>query len=115
MADSVSRNSVDFSQIERVAAGDRALVLEVLALFQGQAPLWAAALEPAADAEAWRNAAHSLKGSALAIGAGALAEACDAAEIAAAVSPQARQPLGERVKSALAATLQETEAYCAGG
>jgi HPt (histidine-containing phosphotransfer) domain-containing protein len=74
--------AVDFAYLEGYAAGDQAVVDEVLALFREQAELWMRLLDPAAPGQGWRDAAHTLKGSALGIGAGVLAEACAQAEAA---------------------------------
>jgi len=111
MAEPEAFLAVDFSQLERVAAGDGALVLEVLGLFCEQAPVWTADLSAAAPEAAFRAAAHSLKGSALAIGAVALAQACQAAEEGAFPEPADRAPLAERVQAALLRTMAEIEAY----
>jgi HPt (histidine-containing phosphotransfer) domain-containing protein len=74
--------AVDFAYLEGYAAGDQAVVDEVLALFREQAELWMRLLDPAAPGQGWRDAAHTLKGSALGIGAGVLADACAQAEAA---------------------------------
>src|SRR6185503_5738816 len=81
--------AVDFAYLETYAGGDMALVEEVLGLFREQAAMWVRLLDPRAAGEAWRDAAHTLKGSARSIGAGALADACEAAE-------QAPPDTGER-------------------
>ncbi len=72
--------AVDFGHLEGYAAGDQGLVDEVLGLFRHQCALWLPLLDPAAADGAWRDAAHSLKGSALGVGAFGLAKACEAAE-----------------------------------
>ena len=74
--------AVDFGHLEIYAGGDLALMEEVLGLFREQVAMWVRLLDPAAEAEAWRDAAHTLKGSARGIGAFALADACEAAEAA---------------------------------
>jgi len=74
--------AVDFGHLQAYAGGDLDLVEEVLGLFREQAALWVRLLDAAAPAEAWRDAAHTLKGSARGIGAFALADACEAAELA---------------------------------
>ncbi len=74
--------AVDFGHLQVYAGGDLDLMEEVLGLFREQAALWVRLLDPAAEAEAWRDAAHTLKGSARGIGAFALADACEAAELA---------------------------------
>ena len=72
--------AVNFKHLETYAADDQAVVDEVLAIFREQAALWLRLLDPAS--EGWRDAAHTLKGSALGIGAFALADECEAAELA---------------------------------
>ena len=102
--------AVDFNYLETYAGGDMALVEEVLGLFREQAAIWVRLLDPAAEGEAWRDAAHTLKGSARGIGAGALAQACEAAELA---EPDVglRTLRLERVKDALQAALSDIAAY----
>lgn len=101
--------AVNFKHLESFAAGDQGLVEEVLALFREQAALWIRLLDPDADGEAWRDAAHALKGSALGVGAFALADECDAAERAAA--PRERAALVESVRTALELALADIAAY----
>ena len=73
--------AVDFGHLQVYAGGDLALMEEVLGLFREQAAIWVRLLDPAAEADAWRDGAHTLKGSARGIGAFALADACEAAEL----------------------------------
>src|SRR5579863_8511358 len=54
--------AVNFRHLESFAGGDQQVVDEVLELFREQAAMWARLLDPAGDG--WRDAAHSLKGSA---------------------------------------------------
>jgi len=70
--------AVDFGYLETYAGGDYALVEEVLGIFRQQQQVWAPMLE--ASNVGWRDAVHTLKGSARGIGANALAVACEAAE-----------------------------------
>jgi HPt (histidine-containing phosphotransfer) domain-containing protein len=70
--------AVDFAYLEGYAAGDQALVDEVLELFRHQAEVWRPLLDP--HAEGWIDAAHTLKGAARGIGAEPLASACETAE-----------------------------------
>src|SRR6201999_827488 len=74
--------AIDFSHLEHYVGGDQAIIREVLALFSDQARTVLPILDPAGPSDQWRNAAHSLKGSALGIGAMALAQACGDAETA---------------------------------
>jgi HPt (histidine-containing phosphotransfer) domain-containing protein len=103
--------AVDFGYLERYAAGDAALIEEVLGLFREQAQLWMRLLDPAADGDAWRDAAHSLKGSALGVGAFALAERCETCER----EPQAdlgrRTVLVDHVRDTLDEALADIAAY----
>jgi hypothetical protein len=69
---------VDFPYLEAFAAGDGAVIDEVLALFREQAALWERMLGP--DQAGWRDAVHTLKGAARGVGAFALGDACEAAE-----------------------------------
>ena len=99
--------AVNFPHLESFAAGDQAVVDEVLELFREQASMWIRLLDPAA--EGWRDAAHSLKGSALGVGAFALADECEAAERA--EKRQERMLLAESIRDALAAALADIAAY----
>jgi len=71
---------IDHVHLGRYTLGNRALEIEVLQLFAGQAPETIAALATATDDRAWHVAAHTLKGSARAVGAWALARAAEDAE-----------------------------------
>ena len=94
--------AVDFAYLEGFAAGDAAMVEEVLGLFREQAELWRAMLDP--GGEGWRDALHALKGSARGIGASALGLACEQAE--------AEGPAGlAGVQTALDAALFDIAAY----
>ena len=86
--------TVDFDYLETYAAGDMAVVAEVLGLFRQQAEGWLAGLEdPGAG---WRDLVHTIKGSAKGIGANALGDLADQAERGdAAMAPQVRAALVE--------------------
>lgn len=71
--------AVDFAYLEDFAAGDMAVVEEVLTLFRQQAELWSGMLDP--EAPGWRDAVHTIKGAARGVGAFELGEACAQAEI----------------------------------
>lgn len=98
--------AIDFTHLETYVGGDRGIAREVLALFCEQARTVLPAMDPAGRADDWRNAAHSLKGSALGIGAFALAEACGAAETAKEATldqkTAARSHIADRLGEALA-------------
>jgi HPt (histidine-containing phosphotransfer) domain-containing protein len=69
---------LDRAHFDHMTGADRALQIEVLGLFRIQVEGWGAAM---ASAD-WREAVHTLKGSARGIGLNALAAACEAAETA---------------------------------
>lgn len=71
---------IDRVHLARYTLGDVALETEVLGLFAESLPKMVAGLTDARDPTAWRHAAHSLKGSARAIGAWSLADAAARAE-----------------------------------
>jgi HPt (histidine-containing phosphotransfer) domain-containing protein len=70
---------LDRVHFDHMTGADRALQIEVLGLFRGQVEGWSAAM---ASAQGWRDAVHTLKGSARGIGLDVLAAACEAAETA---------------------------------
>jgi HPt (histidine-containing phosphotransfer) domain-containing protein len=100
--------AVDFDYLEAYAAGDLALVEEVLAIFREQAALWTPLMDPHAPAEGWRDAVHTLKGAGRGVGAFALGAACEAAEAAEEGAVAAR--LGD-VRHALDLALADIAAY----
>lgn len=71
--------TLDRAHFDHMTGADRALQTEVLGLFRMQVEGWSAAM---ASANGWREAVHTLKGSARGIGLNALAAACEAAETA---------------------------------
>ena len=103
--------AVDFGHLEAYAAGDTALIDEVLGMFREQAALWVRLLDPDGPPGGWRDAAHTLKGSALGVGAFTLAKACDTAEIAADAKAGEKSAMLERIRDALDAALADIAAY----
>jgi HPt (histidine-containing phosphotransfer) domain-containing protein len=71
---------IDFVHLRRYTLGDRALELEILGLFVAQLPITIGALARAATDKQWGMAAHTLKGSARAVGAWPLAALAEDAE-----------------------------------
>jgi HPt (histidine-containing phosphotransfer) domain-containing protein len=103
--------AVDFPYLEGYAAGDAALVEEVLALFDEQASLWMRLLDPEGDAGVWRDGAHTLKGASAGIGARVLAAICGEAETAADEDPALKAALLHRLESALDLVRVDIAAY----
>jgi HPt (histidine-containing phosphotransfer) domain-containing protein len=71
---------VDLAHLRRFTLGDVRLELEVLTLFIDQAPATIAAMRQAGTSREWMTAAHTLKGSARAVGAWRLAKLAEEAE-----------------------------------
>jgi HPt (histidine-containing phosphotransfer) domain-containing protein len=103
--------AVDFAYLETFAGGDQRVVDEVLEIFREQAGMWLRLLDPKAEDSGWRDAAHTLKGSALGLGAHDLAEACAAAERAVAVDLAERTLRLDKVRDALDLALADIAAY----
>jgi HPt (histidine-containing phosphotransfer) domain-containing protein len=103
--------AIDFNHLEHYVGGDQAIIREVLALFSDQARTVLPLLDPEGCADQWRSAAHSLKGSALGIGAGALAEACGVAEQAKGAPVAEKIAARARVADCLGAVLADIAAY----
>jgi len=75
-----SSRPVDLVHLSRYTLGERALEREVLQLFCTQSTIYLERLREARSDKDWKDAAHSLKGSAYAIGAWRAAEAAERAE-----------------------------------
>ncbi len=71
---------LDLAHLRRYTMGDAGLELEILGLFADQLPITIAALKNAASEKEWGMAAHTLKGSARAVGAWPLATIAESAE-----------------------------------
>ncbi len=71
---------IDLKHLRRYTLGDTALEREVMQLFLGQIPQTIAALSNAMNDHEWRIAAHTIKGSARAIGAWRIARLAEQAE-----------------------------------
>jgi HPt (histidine-containing phosphotransfer) domain-containing protein len=103
--------AVDFRHLETYVGGDQTIIREVLALFSDQARTVLPLLDPDGPTEDWRNAAHSLKGSALGIGAMALASACGDAEMAKDATLDEKRAARSRIADCLGAALTDIALY----
>ena len=103
--------AINFAHLDAYTAGDATLTEEVLALFEEQASLWMRLLTAEAPADSWRDAAHTLKGAALGIGADALARACSMAERESGLAVSARAGLLDAVHAELNAVLADIAAW----
>ena len=59
---------------------DKELAIDVLEIFKGQVATWGQMLNASDEAARWADAAHTIKGAALGVGAARLADICKAAE-----------------------------------
>jgi len=75
-----SETEIDFDHLNQYVGGDPELTAEVFGLFKHQVEMWGRALQVDADDETWESVTHSLRGTALAVGATKLAEFCEKAE-----------------------------------
>ena len=75
-----SSRPVDLVHLSRYTLGERALEREVLELVCAQSAIYVERLHAASSDKEWKDAAHSLKGSARAIGAWRAAAAAEHAE-----------------------------------
>ena len=71
---------IDFTYLRRFTLGNKELEREVLYLFAESAPIYLKALETACTPKEWHDAAHTLKGSARAVGAWRIARTAEVAE-----------------------------------
>lgn len=102
---------LDRDHLKSMTGGDTSLALEIIEIFREQTCLWTRLMDPKAEPRQWADAAHTLKGACLSIGALELARACERAEKAgrAETPPSitaAAVLLGE-VRDCLALTLEE--------
>jgi HPt (histidine-containing phosphotransfer) domain-containing protein len=98
---------LDRAHFDHMTGADRALQREVLGLFRMQVEGWTGVF---ASGEGWREAVHTMKGSARGIGFTALAAACEAAEH---VGEAEREAALAKVGQALAMALAELEQFAA--
>lgn len=101
--------AIDLVHLSRYTLGNAALQFEVLQLFAEQAPTTLAQLSSAETQKAWRDAAHTLKGSARAVGAWRVACCAERAE---AIDVSAQDKAG--VIQAVERALDEARRYIAG-
>ena len=101
---------VDLAYLARFTLGNVALEREVLQLFAAQMPLYLEALRQARVRKSWREAAHSIKGSAWAVGAWRLAGCAQFAERVE-VDGQLAAPQAER-ENAVVGVARAAEEAC---
>ena len=104
--DRAGNAAIDRSQLSRMTFGDLSLEREVLQLFDRQAELLMERMNASGPA-AIATLAHTLKGSAVGIGAGRVARAAAAAELAASHGPdECSEAIAELARSVAEARAQ---------
>jgi HPt (histidine-containing phosphotransfer) domain-containing protein len=103
-------DAIDLAYLAHFTLGNAALEREVLELFVEQMPLYLAALGEARARRGWREAAHSIKSSACAVGAWRLASFAQMAERVD-IEGEAASAQGHREK-AVAAVASAAEETC---
>jgi hypothetical protein len=102
--------AIDLQHLELYIGGDIALRDEILTIFDEQAELWLAKLDPEEDDEVWRDAAHARKGAARGVGAWVIGDLCEDAEDLVGGAPEKtakRQSLLEQIARELQSAVGE--------
>lgn len=103
------RRPVDLVHLARYTFGNRSLEREVLRLFLSQSQACLRRLKEAGgDDQAWRDAAHTLTGSARAIGAWGVAHLAEQAQALPATTPSTER---ERLLDVLASQIGDTNDF----
>jgi HPt (histidine-containing phosphotransfer) domain-containing protein len=95
-----------------MTGGDLELQLELIGIFREQCEIWDRLLTPDSPVDTWRDAAHSVKGSARGLGLWALAELSDEVEALGRAGVFEHKGVSlalERVRRALRTSLAELE------
>lgn len=104
---------IDFDHLNLYVQGDIDLTKEVFGLFKHQIEMWGRALVAEADDDSWASVVHSLKGSARAVGAMALANRCERAEslVGEKKTAGARQVAVQDIEFRMSRTLAEIQRW----
>ena len=102
---------VDLVHLAKYTMGNRDLELEVLTLFTKQSLIYLERLRNAADQQTWKEAAHTLKGSARGIGAWGVADAVASIEHR---SDEAMGPEKDVMIAELTVTVEDANAFIDG-
>lgn len=113
MSSTDSDTEIDFDHLNQYVGGDASLTAEVFGLFKHQVEMWGRALVVEADDETWESVTHSLRGTALAVGATKLAELCEKAEtlIGEGNRPGGRQVALENIEFRISQTTAEIQRW----
>ena len=112
-SDSLGAEPIDHAYLSRFTHDNEDLEREVLELFAGMMPRYLEDLRAATTGKAWRDAAHTIKGSAAAVGARRLARFAELAERLDVEGAEARGEGREEAIAALSAAAEEACRYIA--
>jgi len=110
-SDRLAMDAVDRAYLARFTLGNVALEREVLELFVAQAPVYLQRLQEAYSAKAWRQATHTIKGSASVIGAWRLARLAELAERVDGAKTAVREGHRDEAAAAVAMAIEEVCRY----
>ena len=108
-----SETEIDFDHLNQYVAGDAELTAEVFGLFKNQVDMLGSSLIREADDGTWQAITHSLRGTALAVGATKLAELCERAEqlVGAGNRPGARDVAIQDIEFRISRTMAEIQRW----
>ena len=108
-----SETEIDFDHLNQYVGGDISLTAEVFGLFKHQVEMWGRVLVVEADDDTWESVTHSLRGTALAVGATKLAALCEKAEalIGEANRPGGRQVALQNIEFRISQTMAEIQRW----
>ena len=113
MTSTDSETEIDFEHLNQYVSGDPELTAEVFGLFKNQVDMWGRALTVEADDDTWEAVTHSLRGTALAVGATKLAELCEKAEglIGPSNRPGGREVALQNIEFRISRTIAEIQRW----
>jgi len=108
-----SETEIDFDHLNQYVAGDPDLTAEVFGLFKNQVDMLGRSLLLEADDDTWQAVTHSLRGTALAVGATKLAALCERAEelIGESKRPGGREVAIQNIEFRISRTIAEIQRW----
>ena len=108
-----SETEIDFDHLNQYVAGDPELTAEVFGLFKNQVDMWGRSLVAEADDDTWEAITHSLRGTALAVGAIKLAALLTKAEelIGEGKRPGSREVAVQNIEFRISRTIAEIQRW----
>ena len=108
-----SEAEIDFDHLNQYVAGDPELTAEVFGLFKNQVDMLGRSLAADTDDDTWEAITHSLRGTALAVGATKLAELCENAEalVGQGKRPGSREVALQNIEFRISRTIAEIQRW----